>query len=234
LPVFQSISKKLQAPLLEADRLFRIDYSMLSADDFQVFNVRRNDDVYYTNLRCGLLGHYQRKNVVTVLAAIETANRLPDELQIRIEEKNIYAGLKNVIINTGLAGRWQVIRNNPRVICDTAHNTDGIRVVLQQVNETAYKQLYLIMGFVNDKDVQGIMKYLPLKAFYCFVRLSVPRTMDENELFLTAARYGLRGKAFTGIKEAWDTVMLKAGKEDLVMITGSNFLVADFLNSIRL
>jgi dihydrofolate synthase/folylpolyglutamate synthase len=230
LPVFRSVCQQLDAPMTIADKLFRIDYSMMSVDDYQVFNVRRNDEVYYTNLKCALLGHYQRKNVVTVLAVIEELTRLSEEQQFKIRENHIFAGVRNVIRNTALAGRWQIIRNNPLVICDTAHNADGIRVVLQQINESAYKQLHLVIGFVNDKDVHGIMKFLPIRAAYYFVRLSVPRTMDEKEMFLLAAKNGLRGKAYRGIADAYAAVMEKAGKDDLIVITGSNFLVADFLN----
>jgi dihydrofolate synthase/folylpolyglutamate synthase len=228
--VFQTFCKKLQAPMILADKLFRIDSSKMPADDYQIFDVKREDEEYYSNLKCGLLGHYQRKNIISVLAAFGELSRLTEESQMQVAEKHIYAGIKYVIKNTELAGRWQVIKKNPLVICDTAHNYEGIKVVLQQINETAYKQLHMILGFVNDKDVTGIMKSLPLNAVYYFVRLSVPRTMDEKELYLTASKYGLSGKAFAGIREAWDAVMLKASKEDLVMITGSNFLVADFLS----
>jgi len=230
LSVFQSFCTKLQAPMIVADKVFRIDYSMQSVDDYQLFNVKRFGEIHYTNLKCGLLGHYQRKNVVTVLAALEEAAKLPEERRLHILEKHIYAGLKNVVPNTGLSGRWEVIRQNPRVICDTAHNTDGIKVVLQQVNETPYRNLHMILGFVNDKDVTEIMKHMPMKAGYYFVRLSVPRTMDENALSSVAARYGLKGKAYAGIKSAYEAVMQKAGKDDLVIVTGSNFLVADFLS----
>jgi dihydrofolate synthase/folylpolyglutamate synthase len=230
LPVFSEFSSRLQAPIIAADKIYRIDYSMLTVDDYQLFNVKRKDEICYVNLKCGLLGHYQRKNTVTVLAALEEIGKMSDRLPLQIIEKNIYAGLRNVIKNTGFSGRWQIMQQNPRVVCDTAHNADGIRVVLEQVNETPYKNLHVIIGFVNDKDVNEILKYMPIRAAYYFVRLSVPRTMDELKLATFAVRYGLRGKTFSGIKEAFKTAREKAGKDDFVIITGSNFLVADFMN----
>lgn len=233
LPVFRSFCDRLDAPMIIADKLYSVGYSVKPADEYQVFNVQRNDEIYYSNIKCGLLGNYQSKNIMTVLTAIEELTKHPDERQLSITEKNIYDGLKNVTTNTGLEGRWQIIRKNPLVICDTAHNTEGIRVILQQVNETAYDHLHLIVGFVNDKDVRGIMQYLPIKAEYYFVRLSVPRTMDEKELYSVAEEFGLRGTAYEGIKSAYTTAMKKAGKDDLIFITGSNFLVADFLTNYK-
>jgi dihydrofolate synthase/folylpolyglutamate synthase len=229
LPVFRLISGEMQAPMVVADEQYRIDYSLLSIDESQVFNVKKDGDIYYTNLKCGLLGHYQRKNTVTVLAAIDCLRGMQEILPRPLRQKDIYSGIKKVIQNTGLSGRWQVIQHNPDVICDTAHNADGIKSVMQQVSEMPYKQLHLVIGFVNDKDVRQIMKFMPSRATFYFVRLSVPRTMNEMELASLANRYGLKGQAFGGIREATEACMKKAGMNDLVIITGSNFLVADFL-----
>ncbi len=224
-PVFMEYSKRNNSPLTFADKVYRIDYSLMSIDDYQVFNVKKGEDIRYTNLKCGLLGNYQRKNAITVLAALDVlCSFFPD-----INEKSRYQGIRNVTRNTGLQGRWQIIRSNPKVICDTAHNADGLNQVIQQLNNTPFKRLHLILGFVNDKDVDAILKYLPARAVYYFVRLSVPRTMSETELSLRAAGAGIIGKAYIGINDAYDDALRIATKEDLVVITGSNFLVADLL-----
>jgi dihydrofolate synthase/folylpolyglutamate synthase len=224
-PVFLEFSSRLKAPITFADGVYRIDYSMLSTDNYQVFNVKKSDEIRYTNLKCGLLGHYQRKNTVTLLAALDVLR----PLFTNIHDKAVYEGIKNVILNTGLQGRWQLIRNNPKVICDTAHNSDGLKWVLQQVNDTPFKRLHLIIGFVNDKDTSAILQTMPVNALYYFVRLSVPRTMDETVLASQAARSGLKGHAFSGISGAYESAMQIAEKDDLIVVTGSNFLVADFL-----
>lgn len=229
LPVFMEISSKLNAPLCIADEIYMIEYSMRSVDDFQVFYVRQNGKVIYSDLKCALLGLYQQKNVQTVLAAIDKITD-PENNGFDINTEQVRAGLKNVITNTGLSGRWQIIRRNPLVVCDTAHNVEGLKVVLQQVNSMAFKQLRMIIGFVNDKDVKEIMRSLPKEGDYYYVRLSVQRTMDENDLALIASASGLNGKAFPDVKSAYADAISKSDKDDLILITGSNFLVADFLN----
>jgi dihydrofolate synthase/folylpolyglutamate synthase len=225
LPVFKQVADSMGTPLLIADRIHRIEYSFLSADGYQVFNVKKNGEIHFPNLKCALLGHYQRKNTVTVLAALEELV----QTGIRITERHIYAGIRNVIINTGLAGRWQIIQNDPIVVCDTAHNTDGIKSVLQQVAETPHRHLHLILGFVNDKDIREILSYMPSKASYYFSRLSVPRSMDEKELAETARQCGLTGMSYSKVEDAFNAAKGTTDKDDLVVITGSNFLVADIL-----
>ena len=224
-PVFIQVASDLNSPVHLADETYQIDYSLLSIDGYQVFNVKKNGEIYLPNLKCGLLGHYQRKNTVTVLAALEQLGLTC----FKIREKNIYTGIRNVIVNTGLLGRWQTIQHNPDVICDTAHNADGLRQVLQQVTDMPFEKLHLVLGFVNDKDVHEILKYMPRRACYYFTRLSVPRTMNENDLAALAQQNGLSGFAFTQVAEAFEATRAKAGINDLILITGSNFLVADFL-----
>lgn len=229
LPVFSTVAQKHNARVTVADAIYKIDYSLRSIDGYQVFNVAKHGDIHYVNLKCSLLGHYQRKNTATVLAAIEVLQQLP----LHISEKSIYTGIRKVVVNTGLSGRWQITGHNPATICDTAHNADGIKTVMQQVNETPYKNLHLILGFVKDKNIADIMKYLPPRASCYFTRLSVPRTLDENELADLAKQCGISGNAFAGIEDAYTATRAVAGKDDLIIITGSNFLVADFLNLLK-
>ncbi|MBN2812462.1 MAG: bifunctional folylpolyglutamate synthase/dihydrofolate synthase [Bacteroidales bacterium] len=229
IPVFSRVAQKRNAPITMADAIYKIDYSLKSLDGYQVFNVAKHGEVHYVNLKCGLLGHYQRKNAATVLAAIEVLQ----QLAIHITEKDIFSGIRKVIVNTGLSGRWQITGHNPATICDTAHNADGIKTVMQQVNETPYRKLHLILGFVKDKNVTDIMKFLPPKASYYFTRLSVPRSLGENELAGLAKQCSINGKAFAGIEDAYSAAKSVAGEDDLIMITGSNFLVADFLNLLK-
>lgn len=225
IPVFRQTATERKSPLVVADQQYRIETSYFSPDGFQVFNVRKNGGIPYPNLKCGLLGHYQRKNTVTLLAAIEVLRHLG----LLIDEKMTYTGIRKVIRNTGLAGRWQVVGESPLMVCDTAHNADGLIQVLQQAKETPHRQLHLITGFVNDKDTGSIMAMLPPTANYYFTRLSVPRTLDENELLERAASSGISGKAYPDVGSAVHDCLASAGPDDLVLITGSNFLVADYL-----
>ena len=225
LPVFREVAASRAAPLIVADETYRIDYSLLSADGYQVFNVKKDGEIYFLNLKCSLLGHYQRKNTVTVISSIDQLKRTG----IRISEKHIYSGIRKVIVNTGLSGRWQIMQHNPDVVCDTAHNADGLKQVLQQGAETPYKQLHMIIGFVNDKDIHEILRYMPVRGTYYFTRLAVPRTLDEKLLASAARSFRLKGSSYPDVKEAFAAAMSKAGQNDLVVVTGSNFLVADFL-----
>jgi dihydrofolate synthase/folylpolyglutamate synthase len=225
LPVFSRFAKQMKASLIVADHQYHINTSFKSADGYQVFNVTSDGTIPYPNLKCGLLGHYQRKNTVTLLTVIDQLR----QAGIQLDEKVIYAGIRNVIKNTGFAGRWQIVGQNPTTVCDTAHNTDGLKQVLLQVTETPYGKLHVILGFVSDKDTNDILPLMPVEASYYFTRLSVPRTLDENELASRAHDCGLRGQSFSTIQEAYASVKENAGSDDLVIITGSTFLVADFL-----
>jgi dihydrofolate synthase/folylpolyglutamate synthase len=205
---------------------YHIDSSFNSADDYQVFKVKKNATLPYPNLKCGLLGHYQRKNTVTLLSSIDQLR----QVGFNLEEKVIYSGIKNVIRNTGLAGRWQITGHEPVTVADTAHNADGLKQVVQQIAETPHEKLHMIIGFVNDKDIESMLLLLPPDAVYYFARLSVPRTMDEKLLQSRASASGIIGTSFPSVKEAYTSLKEKTGINDLVVITGSTFLVADFLS----
>jgi len=229
LPVFKRIAGELNAPMTIADNLCHIDTSSGTADGFQLFHAKINGKVRYPNLKCALLGHYQRKNTATLLIAVDQLRRSG----FTLEDSVVYAGIRNVIKNTGLAGRWQVICHSPTIICDTAHNYDGLKQVFQQVAETPHERLHIILGFVSDKDTGSILGFLPADASYYFTRLSVPRTMDEKELASRAHDNGLMGPSFPRIAEAFAAMKKNAGPNDLGLVTGSTFLVADFLRLLK-
>ena len=119
--------------------------------------------------------------------------------------------------------------HNPRVVLDSAHNADGIREVMQQLRETAYENLHLVISFVSDKDVRAILCQLPADARYYFTRSSVPRSMDENDLKQLAGSFGLKGESYASVEGAVQAAKAAAGRNDLILITGSMFLLADFL-----
>ncbi len=228
LPVFIRRAEELKAPLVVADMQYHIDSSFSSAEGYQVFKIRKNGTMPYPNLKCGLLGHYQRKNTATLLSAIDQLK----QVGFNLEEKVIYTGIKNVIRNTGLAGRWQITGHEPVTVADTAHNADGLKQVVQQIAETPHDRLHMIIGFVNDKDIESMLLLLPKEADYYFARLSVPRTMDEKLLESKALSMGIKGASFPSVKEASASLEGKTGPNDLVVITGSTFLVADYLSLI--
>ncbi len=223
--VFRRLADALSAPIVFADRQFNIDSVSVSSDRFQVFHVKKGDAVLYHELQCELLGRYQQKNVITVLAAAD----LLGVSGFNITKADIYNGIRSVVKNTGLYGRWQVISNNPVIICDTAHNGEGIQVVMQQITGMPARKIHIIIGFVCDKDLKLIFKHLPLTADYYFSRLSVPRTMSEKILSNRAKKHGLTGSIFSSVADAFDAANKASAPEDIILITGSTFCVADFL-----
>jgi len=224
-PVFDRIASEEEAEINYADRHYQIGYSLFSTDGFQVFNVNREGRVYMPNLKNELLGTYQRKNTVTVLEAVDQLRRAG----YAIADVDIYGGLKKITELTGFKGRWQIISYYPRVVIDSAHNADGIREVIKQLRETVYEGLHMVISFVSDKDVSAILRQLPADARYYFTRSSVPRSMDENDLKKLAGSFGLKGESFASVEGAVQAARAAAGRNDMILVTGSMFLLADFL-----
>ena len=138
-------------------------------------------------------------------------------------------GLANVVTTTGLLGRWQVIGTNPLTVCDTGHNEDGIKSIVQQLENTAYKQLHFIFGTVGDKDPEKVLALLPKEANYYFVRADIARAMNADELAKRANEFGLVGEVYPSVNEAYKKARLVADKMDMIFVGGSTFVVAEVL-----
>ncbi|MCL2414366.1 MAG: bifunctional folylpolyglutamate synthase/dihydrofolate synthase [Bacteroidales bacterium] len=175
------------------------------------------------NVDCDLQGIYQQKNIQTALATIfSVKNQFPN-----LSEKAIREGLANVVKNTGLLGRWQIISEKPLIICDTGHNEDGIKQVLLQLSQTPHRRLHMVFGVVNDKDVTTILSLLPKNAIYYFCKPNLPRALNESDLQQQAQEFGLQGDTFPTVAEALKTAKKSAHSDDLIFIGGSTFVVAE-------
>ncbi len=223
--VFQEIAQIKQTSLFFADQEYVASYSMLGTDGRQMMNIEKNGKVEYHEIKLDLLGTYQLKNVPVVLKTLD----IMVEKGWQISRENIYEGLANAAKSTGLMGRWQIIGNNPLTICDTGHNEDGIKMVVNQIKNTAYKTLHFVFGVVADKDQDAILQLLPKDAVYYFTRADIPRAMNEKELAQKAAGFGLKGESYPTVAEAFKSAQLNAGKSDLIFIGGSTFVVAEIL-----
>jgi dihydrofolate synthase/folylpolyglutamate synthase len=223
--VFEQFAEKLQTRLSFADQEYRTDYSMLTIDGKQSLNIRKNSELFYTDLKLDLLGIYQRHNVPTVLKAIDLLN----EKDWNLAEDIIRKGLLNVVANTGLQGRWQIIGRNPLTICDTGHNPGGIKLVVEQINQTAWKQLHIVIGMVNDKDQNEVLSMLPANAHYYFTKASIPRAAEPEVLASKAEKFGLKGICYPSVRQALSAALANAGENDLVFVGGSTFVVAEIL-----
>lgn len=172
-----------------------------------------------------LKGKYQKENINTAVSSIQ-------ELQTlgwNITDQHIKDGLLNVVKNTGLNGRWQILNNCPLTICDTGHNEDGIRNILQQLKATPYESLHFVFGAVNDKNIEHILALLPKTANYYFCQANIPRALEKEELLQLAQKHDLKGLTYPSVNDAFEAAKLKAKENDLLFIGGSTFVVAEVL-----
>ncbi|MGR3221189.1 MAG: bifunctional folylpolyglutamate synthase/dihydrofolate synthase [Candidatus Anammoxibacter sp.] len=174
-------------------------------------------------LETDLLGHYQKKNIITALKSIDVLN----QNGFTVTDMQVKEGLKNVVKNTGLLGRWQVLSRSPLIICDAAHNVEGLLEILPQIRSTPHKMLHFVLGMVKDKDIDPMLKLLPKNAAYYFCKADIPRGMNQNELREKAKKHNLSGKAYTSVKEALQNAISIAKRDDLVFVGGSSFVVAE-------
>ena len=210
-----------------ADQRFTITRQENGKKRLQHFHAREKQGERELNILTDLQGHCQIKNLATALKTIDVLR----EEGVIIRREDILAGLRKVIANTGLQGRWQVMRESPMVIADVAHNREGIKEVMDQLTAIPCRQLHVVFGMVNDKDPATLLSLLPKNARYYFTRASVPRALDENKLGEAAASLELAGETFPTVEEAVKKALQSAAPDDLVFIGGSTFVVADFLGS---
>ena len=222
--IFIDKAKKENAPLSFATEFFQIDYVLQAVEEYQVFNVKQKNSIVYRDLKLDLLGNYQQKNLLTVLTAIETLKSFES---LQISNDAIYEGLSNVIMNTGLLGRWQVLSYNPTIVFDVAHNKDGLQSVFSQVANTPYKRLHIVAGFVNDKMIDDILPLFPENAQYYFCEADIPRALPLNDLLRKAKQYNLNGLGYGSVKLAFETAQKNADNYDMILVTGSTFVVAE-------
>lgn len=222
-PIFEQRAHEEQAPIRFADQQHYISdwkYQRHHLIAEVATSPIANDKQFYT---LDLAGIYQTKNLLTVLEAIHT---LKNKGWI-IEQQHILQALKQVKKLTGLHGRWEIIHEHPDIALDVAHNEDGIRQLLRQIELTDHEELHIVLGMVRDKDISNVLPLLPVQAHYYFTRAQIPRALPENELAAQAAAAGLKGSAYPTVPEALEAAKSHARPKDLVVVCGSVFVVAE-------
>lgn len=197
--VFKAIASSKKAPILFAEDLTLSDYES------------------------DLKGVYQQKNKRTAIATLGVLQ----SKNWNISEAIIQQGFLNVIKNTGLQGRYQILREGPKVICDTAHNKEGLQLVLQQIQSEKYAKLHIVLGVVNDKDLQIVLPLFPKKAAYYFCKPSVPRGLNALTLAAEAEKFELTGAVYRSVLDSYMAALQNASRQDLIYIGGSTFTVAE-------
>ena len=192
----------------------------------------RNAAIYYAsdliseNYPSALLGNYQMHNKKTVL---QTISVLQSQNQFVIEDDQIRNGLLKVIQNTGLQGRWQQLQEHPKVICDTAHNAAGLKSVMDQLHHEPFKDLHIVLGVVNDKDLTEILPLFPKNAIYYFCTPNIPRGLEAATLKEKSKHYNLTGVVYASVSDAYEAALTNADASDFIYIGGSTFVVAEIL-----
>ncbi|MEL5895996.1 folylpolyglutamate synthase/dihydrofolate synthase family protein [Bacteroides sp. GD17] len=195
--------------------------------DAPIYFAEENDREDYSGVECELKGLYQIKNTRTVLTALP----LLKEANYRLDEQSIRSGFAHVVELTGLMGRWQKLQDAPALICDTGHNVGGITYIVEQLRQQSYRQLHIVIGMVNDKDIRGVLALLPREAIYYFTKASVKRALPEKELQDLASAAGLQGTCYPDVPAAVRAAQEKSLPEDFIFVGGSSFIVADLLAS---
>jgi dihydrofolate synthase/folylpolyglutamate synthase len=134
-----------------------------------------------------------------------------------------------VVKNTNLKGRWQVLQENPKVICDTAHNKEGLEMVLKQLKKEAFKRLHIVLGVVSDKKLEDVLPLFPNNASYYFCKPDIPRGLSAAVLQEKAIQFNLIGKKYTTVKGALKSALLNANQQDIIYVGGSTFVVAEII-----
>jgi dihydrofolate synthase / folylpolyglutamate synthase len=201
MPVFEEVAGRMKAPLHLAEQ----------------FSGR----IFETDLK----GSYQKKNSKTVMQTLEVLKELGWEIPEHAAER----GFKYTIKNTGLRGRWETLSTDPRVICDTAHNKEGLMMVMSQLEQEDFEQLHMVIGVVNDKDLDLILPLFPKKAIYYFSRPDIPRGMNADFLQQKAGENGLIGEVYNSVSDAYAAALKTADIRDLIYVGGSTFTVAEII-----
>jgi dihydrofolate synthase/folylpolyglutamate synthase len=169
-------------------------------------------------------GDYQSKNIPAVFQVFAVLKDI-----LSVSDNNITNGIRKVVVNTGLNGRWQILGRKPLVVCDTGHNKEGLQYVVNQLGKIKKSSLHMIVGFVNDKDLNLVLPLLPIDAKYYFTKASVPRALDENILKERGNNYKLNGDSYPDVSTAFNAAKESAAADDVIFIGGSTFIVADCL-----
>lgn len=217
--IFVKKAKEMQSPIVFAE------------DNNQIVSYKReNDRFVFETLTNGtiideLSGECQVKNANTVLNVLHVLQ----SSGVSIPQSAIENGFKHVCSISGLMGRWMIVGDSPRVICDTGHNVAGVKYIVQQLAKEQYNRLHIVLGFVKDKDITHILEMLPQYASYYFTNANIPRAFPAKELKVLATAHGLNGNDYFTVSDAYKAALESAQPDDMIFIGGSTFVVADFL-----
>lgn len=221
--VFAQKSQELAAPVTNA------------SDRFEIYDITSNPPYNYQKIvvfdrfmgseftwQIDLAGSYQAKNLLTTLATLDAIRG-----EFPVSDRDREMGLQQIRENTGFKGRWEIIDSNPLIVADTAHNAEGLNMVMEQLSRIDYLNLHVVLGVVDDKNLDDVLRLLPEKASYYFTKSQIPRALNERLLRDKAYAYGLRGESYGTVEYALNAARSAAVDDDLIYVGGSTFVVAE-------
>lgn len=224
--VFEKKAKQERSPLFWASKNYRAE-EVASGPWSSTYDVWENNILKYPALQVGVSGPFQQKNVVTVLQAFSLMQMVWPS--VRWDEGPLREGLRDLKKSTYFIGRWEQIGERPAILCDSAHNPDGLAAIRDQLLALNYRKLHLVLGFSSDKDVGKLLGFFPRDGIFYFAKADVPRGMDANELRSRAAGMGFMGKAYSSVRSALQAARRHAAPEDLIFVGGSIFVVGEVI-----
>ena len=222
LPIFEQAAKEKKSPMSIASQKRKVVDWRWEKHEL-IVEVAEEHHTDHKTWHLDLPGLYQTKNLLTVL---ETCYQLKQK-GWKLDDDSIHKGLKQVKKLTGLHGRWEIIHQSPAIVLDVAHNVDGIKQLVQQIELTEHRELHIITGMVKDKEVEKILALLPKEAQYYFTKAQIPRAIPENELTEKAKLAGLKGHSYPTVNEALQSALQHSQPDDLIIICGSVYLVGE-------
>lgn len=226
--VFLQKADEMKTSLSFADQnlsIHRVEKFIEQDQPKYLLDISKGGMPYLKEIEMPLTGFYQLKNLITTLQSVE----MLAQRGYNISPEAIYEGIKKVKENTGFVGRWLILGKNPTIICDTAHNVEGMRHVLSQLGSLQFEKMHFVLGMVNDKEIDKILQMLPKQALYYFCKADIPRGLESSLLKRKAEEFGLNGQAWSSVQEAFDASKQSASANDLVFVGGSTFVVAEVI-----
>jgi dihydrofolate synthase/folylpolyglutamate synthase len=221
-PVFDAKAKEKAAKIIYASKDYYISEWSYEKTHLDI-HVAKHGSIETERYQLDLPGYYQTKNLLTVLESVKQLQ----QLGWNISRQHVGTALSQTKKLTGLHGRWELIHQHPDIILDVAHNEDGMRQVMAQLEIASYHHLHIVLGMVKDKEISKVLQLLPNKASYYFTRAQIPRALPENTLAEMAAGFGLKGSTYPNVKAAIHAARSHANDDDLILVCGSVFLVGE-------
>ncbi len=224
-PIFEAKAAEVSTPIVFAE----------DKPEVLTYNIKKEGGIVYQTKSYGELfgelgGACQVKNTNTILTAV---GQLIATKSFDIKADDVREGFAHVCELTGLMGRWQTVCEHPKAVCDTGHNLGGFKHIVLQLASQPCKQMRIVMGMVNDKDINGVLALLPKDATYYFTQASVQRALPAEDIRRLAERHGLSGQCYPTVAEAYQTALAEADSDDFIYIGGSSFVVADLLTYLK-